>query len=64
MGGVQFYHEIRQRWPTIPVLFTSGEPALSFREDNGLEDARFLQKPWTLEEAATAVRAALDRRAS
>jgi len=62
LSGVQLYHEVRRRGWTVPFLFVSGEAAQAFQQEHHLADAGFLQKPWTLEDVAGAVRAALDRR--
>jgi PAS domain S-box-containing protein len=62
LSGVQLYHEVRRRGWTVPFLFASGEAARAFQEEHHLADVGFVQKPWTLDEVARAVRAALDRR--
>lgn len=60
MSGWELVREVRERWPEIAVLFTSGYP----RDHEAVgSQGRFpalLQKPFTRSDLAQAVRTALD----
>jgi two-component system, cell cycle sensor histidine kinase and response regulator CckA len=59
--GPEFYAAIRTGPATPPVLFMSGYPAHTIQTTARLDPSLpFLQKPWTAEELAVAVRDALD----
>lgn len=64
IDGVELYRTLRQRGHRVPVLFVSslvpGEDGLDLAHDSR---ARFLAKPWTLEELQTTVRDILEREA-
>jgi len=62
LSGPQFYDIVSSGLDGPPVLFMSGYPARTLRESTELDPTLpFLQKPWTVEEFTTAVRAVLDR---
>lgn len=50
MDGLRLAHEIWRRWPTLPVILTSGDAVI----DTGLLPARtaFLPKPWQISDLA------------
>jgi DNA-binding NtrC family response regulator len=44
MDGVDLAWEVRQRWPTLPVVLTSGQPCVRARElPSGVA---YVSKPW------------------
>ncbi len=51
MGGMEMYNHIRQRWPTIKVLFMTGHP-LDSANQTMLEAGQvyWLQKPFAIQE--------------
>ena len=61
MGGLQLEREMREAGMTVPVLFTSGYPAMS-ADDRRLRASGgpFLPKPWTVGDLLRKVREALD----
>ncbi len=60
MNGVQLAQQIRQHWPDLPVLFSSGLSRSQLSEHYGLEStARLLPKPYRLEALADALQHAL-----
>jgi PAS domain S-box-containing protein len=61
MSGVQLADSIREVYPDIRVLYTSGYTDLAFLK-NGLQanETRFLQKPFTPSSLAAAIRTTLD----
>ncbi|HUF36559.1 MAG TPA: response regulator [Gemmatimonadales bacterium] len=62
MNGLELAGEIRQRFPSLPVLFMSGYSGTEMAQRGlALTDVPFLQKPLTIEALATAVRDRLDR---
>ena len=59
--GPEFYEAIRRVPGDPPVLFMSGYPARTVRARSELDPSLpFLQKPWTVDELAAAVRRTLD----
>jgi PAS domain S-box-containing protein len=65
MGGRDMAARVAERWPDIPVLFTSGYTGLDVVRRGLLEEGReFLQKPLDPETLARKVREMLDARAS
>jgi hypothetical protein len=68
MSGVELGTVVRQRWPGIKVLLTSGFPDAkpgangSSPVDDGVQPMSFrlLNKPYRKEDLARAIRAALD----
>ena len=62
VGGPEFASELRQRYPSIQVLFMSGYPAEA-RTGNSLipSDAKLLEKPFRRRQLAEALSAALRR---
>ncbi|NNE33855.1 MAG: response regulator, partial [Rhodothermales bacterium] len=64
MSGPELAEKIRQRWPGIPVLFTSGYTELvDFDQSLLNQDSELLRKPFRKADLATKVRVALDRAA-
>lgn len=60
MDGWKLARAIRERWPFIHLIMTSG---LSVPDDKNLpEKARFLPKPYTIDQLATALRAVFGSR--
>lgn len=51
--GVQLYRSVQQRWPQLPVILTSGlPPEHHARHGDWPCQARFLAKPYTLQDLA------------
>jgi two-component system, cell cycle sensor histidine kinase and response regulator CckA len=65
LGGQEFGRKLRSFRPDIPILYMSGYPGLEVVE-RGLitRDAPFLEKPFTPEGLALAVRQLLDRQSN
>ena len=60
-GGAEVGRQVAERWPSIPLLFMSGYPGDEMVDRNLVEaGAPFLQKPFTPESLAAAVRYQLD----
>jgi PAS domain S-box-containing protein len=51
MGGVELYHEIQSRWPSVKMVFVTGHP-LRGQEKKLLKQQKvfWLQKPFTMHE--------------
>jgi PAS domain S-box-containing protein len=63
MGGRELAAQVAQRWPTVPVLFTSGYTGFDVVSRGLLEEGReFLQKPVAPETLARKVRGLVDAR--
>jgi two-component system, cell cycle sensor histidine kinase and response regulator CckA len=63
MGGRELAARVSQRWPELPVLFTSGYTGLDVVRRGLLEEGReFLQKPLSPEILARKVRDMIDAR--
>jgi two-component system cell cycle sensor histidine kinase/response regulator CckA len=63
MGGREMASHIAQRWPQVPVLFTSGYTGMDVVRRGLLEEGReFLQKPLVPETLARKVREMMDAR--
>ena len=62
MRGPQVSQRIREWRPNIAVIFMSGYSDRTFIDPSALQDAVYLQKPFTSEELRSKIRAALDRR--
>jgi CheY-like chemotaxis protein len=62
MSGIDLCNEIRQQWPTVKVLLTSGYAAGGqlAQEGEALTDVPMLSKPYRLAEFGLAIRTALD----
>ena len=56
VSGIELARRVRERWPTVPIIFMSGYSAdeLALQEDT-ISSARFLSKPFTNHDLATAV---------
>ena len=53
MDGLRLAHAIRDRWPPVHLILTSG---LSVTKEDGLpENARFLRKPYSTEQVIDAL---------
>jgi two-component system cell cycle sensor histidine kinase/response regulator CckA len=64
MGGREMALRLEQRWPDIPLLFTSGYTGLDVVRRGLLEEGReFIQKPLAPEELARKVRELVDSKA-
>jgi CheY-like chemotaxis protein len=64
MGGRDMAARVAERWPDVPVLFTSGYTGMDVVRRGLLEEGReFLQKPLDPETLARKVREMLDARA-
>jgi PAS domain S-box-containing protein len=64
MGGREMAARVAERWPSVPVLFTSGYTGMDVVRRGLLEEGReFLQKPLDPETLARRVREMLDARA-
>jgi len=60
MGGIDTLLQIRQLWPKLDVLLTSGFDREETRRIGKLvEDLPFIQKPFSIQQLAAAVGAAL-----
>jgi CheY-like chemotaxis protein len=65
MGGREMASRVAQRWPDVPVLFTSGYTGLDVVRRGLLEEGReFVQKPLAPEDLARKVREMVDARSS
>ena len=64
MSGIALYHHVRNLRPGVPTLLISGDSAPSVVDAPPGVAPLFLQKPFTTEELARAVRAALSSRDS
>jgi PAS domain S-box-containing protein len=61
MNGREFARQVRQRWPGMKILFTSGFTEHSIAHDGRLDDGfNLLPKPYPLNELARKVREVLD----
>jgi CheY-like chemotaxis protein len=60
MSGAELARTLRARMPDLRVLFMSGYTDTSAHHDVPVGGPGFVQKPFTLEAFATAVRAVLD----
>jgi two-component system, cell cycle sensor histidine kinase and response regulator CckA len=62
VSGLQLARRVRERWPTVPIVFMSGYSAdeLALQED-AISSARFLSKPFTKDDLASAVADTLAR---
>jgi PAS domain S-box-containing protein len=56
MNGVELGEEIRERWPALPILLTSGDE----RSAQSTEAFDLLRKPYRREELSAAIRRKLD----
>lgn len=66
LNGLQLAQQLRDKWPNLPVVFTSGYTDHALLGRGGLrKDAPFLQKPYTsaslLEQVATVLERAMRR---
>ena len=60
MSGLDLAARVRQRWPSIPVLFISGYADDVLAKQQAVEAHRLLPKPFTPLELARAVQSAID----
>jgi PAS domain S-box-containing protein len=61
MSGDEMFRIVRQRWPGLKVLITSGHPEReALRTFAGEEIAGFLQKPYTVHHLAEKIKAAME----
>jgi len=61
MDGPALFKELRQRNPSLKVIFVSGYPNEAFRESMGSDDFAFLPKPFSLPQLAAKVKEELAR---
>jgi len=60
-SGPEIAGDIRERWPDVPILFTSGYSSDQFQASGVLEDeVHLLAKPFEISRLATKVREVLD----
>ena len=59
MNGIDLAHTLRQRFPTLPVLLTSGYTAQRFVADDRLQGLELLRKPYTQVELSIAIQDAM-----
>ncbi|MBN2809074.1 MAG: PAS domain S-box protein [Deltaproteobacteria bacterium] len=59
MGGVELSRRLRESWPALPVLFSSGYSDVSLVKTLGAREA-FIQKPYTITSLLTAIAGLLD----
>jgi CheY-like chemotaxis protein len=65
MGGREMANHLAERWPDVPVLFTSGYTGLDVVRRGLLEEGReFLQKPLAPEALARKVREMIDAKSA
>lgn len=65
LGGREMSARLAERWPDVPVLFTSGYTGMDVVRRGLLDEGRdFLQKPLAPEALARKVREMVDSRAS
>jgi CheY-like chemotaxis protein len=65
MGGREMARRVADRWPEVPILFTSGYTGHDVVRRGLLEEGReFLQKPLAPEALARKVRNMIDARSS
>jgi CheY-like chemotaxis protein len=57
MNGIKLAHAVRDRWPPIKIIATSGH--YGFREGDLPTGGRFLPKPYTLPQIYEALREAI-----
>ena len=60
MSGWELVHEVRERWPEVAVLFTSGYPRDHDQVGSQGRAVSLLPKPFTRSDLAAAVRTALE----
>lgn len=48
LDGLDLAHEIWRKWPSVPVLLTSGDAVIKL--DSLPSNAAFLSKPWSYEQ--------------
>jgi PAS domain S-box-containing protein len=65
MNGIELAEKVRQKWPQIRIIFTSGFPAEALAERSGkLEGGPLLHKPYLRAEFADMVRRSMSASAS
>jgi CheY-like chemotaxis protein len=58
MNGIRLAHAVRDRWPPIKIIATSGH--YGFQEGDLPSGGRFLPKPYTLPQISEALREATE----
>jgi CheY-like chemotaxis protein len=59
LDGIELAQQVRERWPTVKVVLTSGFPGTNL---DGQQAVRILTKPYRSAELEAALREALDGR--
>lgn len=59
MDGIDFAREVKLRWPSLPIVITSGNPGN--RLIHQPPDVLFLPKPWSIAQFVDVAEAALRR---
>jgi len=62
MDGIQLARIIRAQWPNLPVILTSGYTAQRSKFEGLDADLPLLRKPYRIDQLATALHGALDKR--
>jgi DNA-binding NtrC family response regulator len=57
MDGIDFAREVRIRWPTLPLVITSGNPGS--RLIHQPTEVTFLAKPWSISDLVATTKLAL-----
>ena len=60
MDGPTLVRHVRERFPTIPVLFMSGYAEEQLRRSIDIDHVNFLPKPFSVKQLAEAARRAMD----
>jgi len=56
VSGLELARRVRDRWPTVPIVFMSGHPADEFTlQEATISSARFLSKPFANGDLVSAV---------
>ena len=62
VGGAELARRLKERWPSLPVVFMSGYSAEELRRQGAIDfDGELIQKPFTPDGLVTSVAAALAR---
>jgi two-component system cell cycle sensor histidine kinase/response regulator CckA len=61
IGGVELARRLKERWPTLPILFMSGYSAEELGRRGLTAEGELIQKPFTQEELVRSVSVAISR---